>query len=411
MHKKQYSLFLIIIVAWVAESSAIFPINLFRFDNILLRPLTWQSNQFEFALLAEGAVHVDARDGNKVNVLQLWDTTQDALAMIRGFDQASELGQLAAQLNNANDDGVRGHLLAKAQLRASDIAFIARYYFLCDFYFSLYVPFYFMELKNISLEDQTHNTTFQDRLVRTLLTSNITNLTKDFGNLSVSPWQRSGLGDIVATLGWGHNFPQQKPWLKNVYTELRGGFTLPTGKRADIDTLFSIPFGNDGALGLFAGGSLVLTWGCWARAGVDVQFLNLFSDTRTRRIKTAAGQSDLFFLAKTDVQRDFGLTQEYILFLEAHKFFRGLSFKIAYDYIRHNDDELTVVSNKFSNKIANTAKSLEDWTIHNFILVGEYDWRDECKRGTRLSLFAKIPFNGRRSIQATTLGAEFTYSF
>jgi len=407
----------------------IFPINLFRYDLILLQPQRWRTKQLECNILVESSLDMRACNGREDtlnqlddnnnclprqqcgNVLQLWDTTQDALTMIRGFDPESEIGQLAAKLNMASDDGVRGHFLATANLQATDLTFIARCYLPCSFFASLYVPFYFMQLKNVALEDLTQDITFEDQLVKRYLTSDFIARVKELGGLNIGPWQRSGLGDIVATIGWQHDFFQNKPILKDVYVQLRGGFTLPSGLQTDIDQFFSIPFGNDGAAGMFVGGSLIVTLGSHFRAGLDAQFLNIFDHTKERRIKTAAGQSDLLFLGKTLASRDYGITQEYILFLEGYRLAGGFSFKVAYDYLRHNDDQLYLRSNQFSTTIANTARNLEEWTIHNFIFMVEGDWRDACAKGPRVELFAKVPFNGKRSVQATTVGAQFSYSF
>ena len=97
--------------------------------------------------------------------------------------------------------------------------------------------------------------------------------------------------------------------------------------------------------------------------------------------------------------------------LEFREFLRGLSFKVAYNYIFHHEDEIFLKGTCYSREIANTSNALLDWTIHNFIFMLSTDYKNDYCVGPRMSLFCRIPFNGRRSIQASVIGAEIDYSF
>src|SRR3989338_6788458 len=325
MNKKHILITLILTLA--ADSLCYFPFNLFRFDNVLLQPYKTGCNQLELNVLTEISANVKGRNGSgeKVNPLNIWNKDQDALAMLRGFNPDSEIGELAAALNGVNDDGIRGHFDLCGNLHMNDIAFIGRWHLPKGFWLDLFMPFYFMKLKCIELDDLTANITYQDLLTHELLTDNIVGNLKKLGDLNVRPWEKSGPGDLVLSLWWKRDFRQEKPWLKNVRTCVRGGVTVPTGLKADIDDIFPIPFGMNGAGGQFLGGYLKTT--------------------------------------------------------------------------------------NFSNTIANTAQYLEDWTMHSFILMMDYEWKNLENKGAKLSLFWKQPFNGRRSVQAVTLGAHFSYIF
>src|SRR3989338_3984986 len=360
MNKKH--ILITLILTLIVDSFCYFPFNLFRFDNVLLQPYKTGCNQLELNVLTEISANVKGRNGSgeKVNPLNIWNKDQDALAMLRGFNPDSEIGELAAALNGVNDDGIRGHFDLCGNLHMNDIAFIGRWHLPKGFWLDLFMPFYFMKLKCIELDDLTANITYQDLLTHELLTDNIV------GNLK---------------------------------------------KLGDMNDIFPIPFGMNGAGGLFLGGYLEVTWGNCIKAGIDLQFLNLFGKTRKIRIKTDENQTDIFLLAKCDAYLDFGFTQEYFLFLHAYRVFRGMSFKLAYNYIFNQEDEIYLKTTNFSNAAANTAQYLEDWTMHSFILMMDYEWKSLESKGAKLSLFWKQPFNGRRSVQAVTFGAQFSYIF
>jgi hypothetical protein len=405
-------LILIAFLFSVAESLCLYPFNLFRFDNILLQPYCNRTNQLEISLLTELSANVKGRDslGEKTNPLKIWNKTQDALAMVRGFPANSEIGQLAAALNGVNDDGVRGHFNVCGNYHLNDIVFIGRYFMPKGFFLDLFMPFYFMKLKSLEFEDLTKNITNEDLLTHELLTDNIKTNLKNLGCLNTNTWEKSGPGDLVLSLWWRYDFPQEKPWLKNVRTDIRAGVTFPTGLKANLNDFGAIPFGL-GSMGVFLGGDIEVTWGNCIKAGVDLQFLYLFGKNDVLRIKTDENQTDLFLLATCDAQRNFGITQEYFLYLQAIKFFKGMSLKLAYNYILHQDDEVFLRSTTFSNTAANTAEYLQEWTIHSFILMMDYEWKKTNESGPKISLFWKQPFNGRRSLQAVTVGAQFSYSF
>lgn len=410
MKKKLF--LLLTLITLFKNSLGIYPLNLFRFDNILLQPYCTKPCQLDLSFLTEISAHVNGRNGNgdKTNVLKIWNEDQDALAMIRGFSPDSKIGQLAAALNGVNDDGVRGHFNVNGKLEINDFAFIARYYLPKGFYLDLFMPFYFMKLKCIEYEDLTKYVTNQDLLTHELLTDNIKTVLKDLGGLNLAPWEKNGLGDLVLSIWWKNDFPQEKPWLKNVRTYLRAGITIPTGAKNNIDDFASIPF-RFGGTGVFLGGDIEVTWGNCIKAGVDLQFLHIFGNHVKTRIKTDENQTDLFLLAKCDAYVDYGLMQEYFIYLQAIRFFKGFSGRLAYNYLFRHEDELYLSNTTYSNTPANTAAYLEDWTIHNFIMMLDYEWKNKNLNGAKLTLFWKQPFNGKRSVQATTVGAQFSYIF
>ena len=271
-------------------------------------------------------------------------------------------------------------------------------------------------LTDVTIEDLTQSTTAADFRVKNLLTNNIQNVVTTLGNgLDLNGWKRTGAGDMNLLVEFMYNFPQQRQILKDVEIDGRVGLTLPTGLKADPDKLLALPFGYNGATGIVFGGGLNVLLGCYFKAGFDVQLLHLFGNTVEQRIKTALDQSDLLLLAKTKAYIDYGLTQRINLFLQAYQFVGGLSFLAGYQFLKKGEDHLALNSCEFSTTIANTAVSLDEWIVHSIELNLHYDFRvHQCEDAwiqPQASLFARIPFNGRRAVAFTTIGIMLAADF
>ena len=386
--------------------------------DTLLRPEIDLDRCYEFAFWSEAGVR-PARgyneNDNLVNPLAIWQCNQNALAMLDGFASNSLQTQLRNALN-ATDDGVRGHLCFNGKLNLDfGGAFAARWYFLPHAWITVLLPFYKVDLSEVTITDLTQNLTAADMRVRQQLVQPLATIVKDLGNdLSLEGWKRTGFGDLNLLCEFLFNFPQERPLLKNVEINGRCGFTLPTGKRADEDKLFAFPFGYDGAVGILYGGGLNVMLGCQFKAGFDVQLLHLFGNTRNRRIKTAFDQSDLLLLAKADAYKDYGLTQRFNLFVQGYHLFGGLSLLVGYQFLKHGDDHLALDSCEFSSQIANSATSLEEWIVHSAEFNLHYDFALHCPDSwiaPQASLFARLPFGGKRAAAFTTVGVMVAVDF
>jgi hypothetical protein len=408
-------------------SATIFPLNIFQpYDPNVYKPYRGKDVTTDFAVTPEFGLSSHGysaeefpcdppKKGCRVNVLRLWQDEQDALAMLKGFPLNSEIGSLAQQINVDDDNGVRGHICFTGDLDVRyNISLSNRWYLPENFILGFYLPV--ISLKMCSkFQDLTQMITAEDFLTKSLLTDNLAANVEQLGNgYKIGSWERTGVGDLSAILDWAKVFPQDKPFLKNVRTRARFGLSFPTGKKQDVDEIMSIPFGNDGGLGLIFGIGLDLRLIPILQCGVDVEFLKVFSVERERRIKTDVSQTDLLLLAKTCAVKHFGFTHHFNLYLEFFKVMGGLSAGITYQFWKHEDDKLAVVGNNFSSDIANTAKSLEEWTYHNLIYKVSYDF-DNGQGGVLsspyLALFYKQPINGKNAIVTSTVGFIASLSF
>ncbi len=380
--------------------------------NSLLRPPYTPGKRFNFALFGEHGLSTKGFDSNgcSVDIMRIWNTDQNALKMLEGFPAGSPQGELNVKLD-ANDDGVRGHFCVNGDLRVDAALLYAHYAFDHDWFVSVYLPIYRMELKDVVWCEQTKDVDAQDFIVKDCLTNDFFNNVCKLGNgLSLCGWDRKGVGDLTFLLQWQRNFHQMRSSLRNVQLNFRLGTNIPTGLREDEDKILAFPFGYNGAMGVLFGGGLEVSLGRYFKYGLDVELLHLFGNTRCRRIKTHRDQTELLLLKKTDVYKDWGLTQQFNLHILGHH--KGFKLLLGYQYRRHADDFLSVVCEDSSDEIANTAVSLQDWTMHHGIVNASYspEW-DPDRAKPYISLYARIPFNGKRTVLETMIGGVIGVEF
>lgn len=401
------------------HGSAIAPVNFLQPYSVLLRPdLRDTCSPLTLAFYAEAGFSSNNynRHNNKTNALHIWQCDQNTLAMLKGFGTNNKISQKSNAIA-ANDDGIRGHILADGNLRVDFAAAFSAYWRLGNhFIFSAHLPFYSMRLSDVCYQDLTQNILPEDIRVKELLTNNLaTNIFTLGQGLDIGSWRRTGFGDITVLAEWAADFPQAKPMLKNVHVALRGGITIPTGKKGDEDLLMAFPFGNDHASSILGGLTLDLTLGSYLRIGGDVQLTHIFGSTRARRIKTDFTQTELFLLEKTDSYKDYGLTQQFSFFGECINLIPATSILIGYEYRKHGDDVLSLLSNAFSPAISTISEKLFDWTTHQCIIRANFD--SSCLLGDdafvtpTISVYTRLPFNGKRSAQTSTIGGILSLKF
>jgi hypothetical protein len=276
-----------------------------------------------------------------------------------------------------------------------------------------FIPFYSVHLTHFAYKDLTQSATLSDARVTEQLTNNLAQVVYEYGDgLMLGDWKRTGLGDLNILVESLFNFPQPRAILKNVEINGRVGFTVPTGLKTDEDRLLEVPFGYDGAVGLLFGGGINVLLGCNFKAGLDVQLLHLFGNSRIRRITTFAEQSELLRLAKTKAYKDYGLTQRFNLFIQGYHLYQGLSILTGYQYLKHGRDTLQLYSCDYNNNIANQSQNLYEWTAHSVEINIHYDFVPlHNGYAPQASLFFQLPFNGKRSLLFTTIGITGAIDF
>lgn len=351
-------------------------------------------------------------DGCVVSPLQLWQGKQDALAMLQGFSETSEQGILLGILQS--DPQACTLLCPNGTLKEDyGLGFGARYNLPLNFSVSLYLPIFQMSFKGGTWKPQT--TYGCERTEESLLNDFNKHLQELGAGLNTGSWTRTGVGDLTLLLEWTRDFIQHKEFLRSVRLNCRCGPSFPTSVRADEDHMVAFSFGNDGAMALVFGGFIELSIGKYMRCSADVELTQLFGNTRDRRIKIHQDQTDLLFLKKVCAYRDPGLIQHFNILVGFYDLFGGAFVSGNYEFYKHGQDRLSIVSNNYSSEVANTAVRLEDWTAHYGIFRLGYDFtkslRPEARVKPAASFYTRIPFNGTRSALNTTVGFELTLDF
>ena len=435
MFFKKKLMAVVLLSACIQNHATSLPVNLLQPYDTLIKPRMHECSRFQISLFGERGIRsAQGYDtcGDRVNTLQIWNVCsscergllpqssmscdQDALAMLCGFPEGSEIDNFKNMLD-ADDNGIRGHLCATGDLELNfAFALGAAVRFWDYFRFAAYLPIYSMELKNVRWVDKTQDITAADMRVKQDLTCPLFDVVRNLGcGLDLQGWKRTGIGDLALFVEGSKDFMQMRPFLKNVRVNGRVGLSLPTGLREDENKTFAIPFGYDGSVGIVWGGGLDLTFGCYVKTGFDVQLTHLFGNTRCRRIKTDIRQTELLLLQKVSSYIDWGLSQRFNLYVELYKLFGGFSFLTGYQFIRNGDDCIAFGNCTFSNEVANTARSLEESTMHQIILNASYDIADhlcdDAPVKPYVSIFSRIPVMGKNAALIPTVGAVISFDF
>lgn len=402
----------------VVSATSLYSMNLVRPYQILLRPPKHPGSWFQLYTIGQFGFGAKAfgQDGDEVNPLQIYQCRQNAITMLNGFDPCTEIGQKRIRVD-ADDTCERGQLEPCGAFQV-DAAwrFGARFFFEHHLSLAFYLPYYNMKLKDVCWQDLTGNVSAQDARTHCYLTDCLHDVVCQCGDLDINGWNRSGIGDTTISLEWINDYPQQKELLHNVTINGRLGMTVPTGRKVDEDKILAFPFGNDGTIGVVFGIGLDLFLGNYVKAGLDVQLMHLFGNARCRRIKTDVRQTDLLLLQKADAFKDYGLTQQFSFYWQVYNCLRGASAKVAYQFYKRGEDELSLTSNEFSTEVANTStSSLRGFTTHDFFFILSYDLDHHIDERSSfspyVSAFVNIPFNGKRSIVAKTAGFVLGLNF
>lgn len=423
---KNYLLLLFVSVSYISVARP--PINLFRPSDRPLMPEPimpcWSSQLsigYEGAVSTRGfldddddhlqaCIKVSSDTPKKSNVLHLYQPEQNGLASLKGFDSVTKPGQYGQQFSINDENNIQGFLLPCGSLKVPlNLLLSYRYYFDYGFNLAFHLPIIQMELNNIRWKLLNNGFTSEERL-----TEGLERHIREVSGLKLSPWKRTGCGDLVVQATIMRDFAQQRPFLNNVRVQGRLGINFPTGKRADEDRVLALPFANDGAWGVQFAGGIDLSFCYTLRAGIDAEFLYLFGDTRCRRVRTTEHQTDLLFLQKVPVFRERGLGQQFNIYLESCHFWRGLSVKINYQLLKRNDDRIDIANDRINSRAAQDAQSLQDWTAHSLIFMARYElWKDYPEARVLPSIlgWVKWGFNGKRAILANTLGLQLSMAF
>lgn len=411
-------------------SSSVFcvfaPSNTFPPYDPNVRLPTCPNMRIHLGATAEYGQSDSARDygGDKHNVLKIYDKFQDAAAMLK--NPSANIKEAITEIYNNMYAAFGGQLLTapisfEGNYREFDLTLFGKYtlknFLEGNLDIGVHLPVRWRKIEDIQFKDLSKNFLpmdpyyYQQNFTKSFDLFNET--MKKFGDIDFSEWNKSGVGDLVILFEWLRSFKQNKESLRNVDILLRIGLSCPTAPTADIDKAFSLPLGNDGAWGIPIGFGLGIDFNNKIRVGGDVEFFILFDETKERRLKTDPDQTEFLLLNKGRATLDSGLTWKFNIFLQAYRFYKGLSLKFDYEYIKHDDDTLYEKTDTFDRNVINSANSLKEWNTHNLIFSLNYDFFIPKGFVTRpqVSLFYKYPVTGKNIINMNTFGGQLGFNF
>lgn len=354
------------------------------------------------------------QQGEKVDATRFLSSDQNALAMLKGSLPGTELAALAQQINVDDDDGVRGHFVTSGSYNVPFSAYISfAYQPFAEWSVYAHLPIMYVKMDTINWVDQTKNVTLDDALTHTLLTDNFFAHLSRLANLDVRSWEKKGCADTTFIAAWNRRFLQQKEWLKEVALTLRAGITFPTGIKKDENKAFSLAFGNDGAYAFPFGAGIDLRFKKYLWAGVDISFEHIFSHTKERRIMTDASQTNYLFAHTALARREHGMVQRFNIYIEP-QLYNGFSFRCAYQHSKKGEDYIYLISHDYAQVVANKAQDLKEYSTHHIITQIKWDHKKVHKHASlqpEISLFARIPFNGKNVLQSNTIGCSLVFDF
>lgn len=403
------------------------PTNFLRPDDpVFRRPLV--CNNLSFGLTFETG-DIGAGPGTcnfEANVLNKCECTQSVLSMLQNAvckakDEGAQtvLDQfMTGQGGPSTDDGRRGHVEMAAGFKQANVQLYGYGTLRIPkipgcFSLGVHVPFVHKRVCDFKYNDLTEGLFIPDLLLKDFI-KNLPDQTIKYGDLRLGSWNASGLGDVLVLFDWMVAYRQDNHFLCRYSFFAKIGASFATSKEKNEDVALSMPLGNDGATGIPFGVAFTADFTRYLRLGIAADFLYLFKNSRVRRLKTDLAQTDLLLLNKGKATKHFGLTWQFEACMQLFNFFRGLSCKVTYQYIQHENDRLSACDDIFDTKIINSACNLSEWRAHNVLLHVQYDFDRECKAWRiqpYLGFFYKIPFSTCRVIDPQTFGGCLGIAF
>ena len=416
--------FLIGLLVFSMQISAIAPLGLFvPYDLNIRGERPHQNGKVHLSFLAEKSHKISGFDfeGNKVNPLQIYDTTQNILGLYVGFTGNSEVKTAIT----GGEDSNHGMYTATGTYKATQFAFGATYAFGSGFLVRSFLPIYSVSLSDVSWAYSGNLTSFGGASLADVFSSFETESKELFG-LNVSGWNTTSIGDFAIIFDWERDFPRRESVLRNVRPILRLGITLPTGLQKNTVDFGAMSFGADGSITIPFGGGVRVDLGRFVEFGFNSQICYIWGKTKLQRIKTSPYQSDFLMPIIANAAKQYGVIQNFSIYGGLYSKCRCFSLKGFYEYIRKGEDIITPVETKYSYNLINNQsedgttgrskgqKSLDESTSHSFTIRAGYDnhYADSNNKFIpQVYLFSKTSFYGSYANIASTIGLQLLLDF
>lgn len=404
------------------------PTNIHQpYDGDFTQRLWAPSNTIQVGLRAQTMLQSKAYNGDekRVSVTQIYGSdysgvNESSLAMLEGSAPGTALHGLANRLRGAQD-GVRGMFTVTGDLSWNQgcVDLIYRLGMIKlpgMFSFGVHVPFIEAAIHNVSWVSATKSQTLQDDRVKALLVSDQATLgsfVNKYGDMNIGDQMRAGLGDISCMLYWQGHFSQYQRRLRDVMVQFRLGVQIPTSHKVDIDRVFDIDFGHDGAAAIPLGAGLRLDLGGNVRVGVDVGATIIVRRLQEWRLKTSWAQTPFLTLSKGIATREYGPEWRFTVYGQTEIPKTGLFCTGGYQFFKHTDSTLYPQDDVMSALIINSSPTVDASESHN--LLGALSFIPPRARTWKMlpevSLQLTVPFNGKCVMSGVLLSGGISLKF
>src|SRR5690606_26947234 len=195
--------------------------------------------------------------------------------------------------------------------------------------------------------------------------------------LSRSKTKETGVGDLCILAGWSLNYDQTKV-LDYVDCSAQVGLLFPTGKKQNIDKVFSLPLGYNKHWGFPIVADISFGVYEWLTIGMHIDALVFVNKCRTIRVKTAPSQQGIFKLAKLTTSINQGAIWSLGAFVKADHFCRGISFMGGYTFNKQDRSTINGCDAcPYSLCVMNSDEALWGWKMHTIHVGFEIDFTCE----------------------------------
>ncbi|MBM3886770.1 hypothetical protein FJ364_02460 [Candidatus Dependentiae bacterium] len=359
----------------------------------------------------------------KCSLGSMYDNGESFLAMLRNprGTVRTNLAALDPQLLNAPDlGGQRGIIDASGHVSHQQITLAGGYNiswlrFVPGFLdVAFHVPFVSKKYTDVKLQRRHFEPVDMIDILIEEQTQNLNAFLQQYGELNAENWAGSGVGDPTLIMHW--NLPQKynEETIQDINPYLYFGIQMPLSKQRNVDTLFSLPLGNDGHWGFPFGGGIDFTFDMPVKIGLGIDLLYFITESRMMRVKTDTAQTSLLLLNKAHVQRKPGLTWRVNWFVSGDQIWHGFGMRAGYEFIMHHNDELKTQDTGFSSEIINTTAMAQSWYVNLLSVMLKYDLSSvflNAPMAPVIQGFMKFPISGRHVVNASTVGFQVMLHF
>lgn len=289
-----------------------------------------------------------------------------------------------------------------------------------EFGFAVYLPLKIVNVSNVSaqltpLPDDLQVILDNFPELKTEL-SNLPKLTNhNLGGLKLGAWDNDRpWGDLHFMLSWNKTL-SYKHWNNcwfNIFTQI--GLTAPTADPQDQQNVFSIPRGNDNALGVPFSISLNAFFKNQIRAGACADFFFSTKEKSHRRLKRTTDQTELLISDKVKAERNPGMIYRFTGLLELKTESRIYSGLLAWQVLYKQNDKFSDFSNpEYSRTIVNQSERWQKKIAYNVVAKASIDFKRLTKSeiAPKLSISYKLPITGKRVELFHSVGINLSLNF